>query len=92
MTVRMELAAALHHSASKSAGPESNDASRSQKTVNSREVAVFFKLYDEDTAGWRPPCLGESPVEKWINSRRKKPQERKTSGILHYSESDGGRI
>ena len=32
MTVRMELAAALHHSA----GPETNDAVRSQKTVSSR--------------------------------------------------------
>ena len=28
----------------------------------------------------------------WINSRRKKPQVRKTSGILHYSEPDGWRI
>ena len=26
---------------------------------------------------------------KWINSRRKKPEERKTSGVLHYSEPDG---
>ena len=24
--------------------------------------AVFFELYDEDSAGWRPPCLGEPPV------------------------------
>ena len=23
---------------------------------------MFFELYDEDTAGWRPPCLGEPPV------------------------------
>ena len=28
-------------------------------------------------------------IKKWINSRRKKPQERKTCGVLHYSESDG---
>ena len=55
MTVRMELAAALHHSAFKGAGPETNDALRSQRTVNSREEAVFFELYDEDTAGKRPP-------------------------------------
>ena len=41
---------------------ETNDASRSQKTINSREDAVFFELYDEDTAWWRPPCLGEPPV------------------------------
>ena len=34
MTVRMELAAALHHSA----GPQTNDAARSQKTVGSRGV------------------------------------------------------
>ena len=34
MTVRMELAAALHHSA----GPGTNDALRSQKTVSSRGV------------------------------------------------------
>ena len=51
----MELAAALHHSAYKGAGPETNDALRSQKTVNSREEAVFFELCDEDTAKWRPP-------------------------------------
>ena len=54
MTVRMELAAALHHSAFKGAVPETNDALRSQKTVNSREDMVYFELYDEDTAGWRP--------------------------------------
>ena len=33
-----------------------------------------------------------SHKKKWINSRRNKPQERKTSGLLHYSEDDGGRI
>ena len=33
------------------AGPETHDAPRSQKTVNSREEAVYFDLYDEDTAG-----------------------------------------
>ena len=36
MTVRMELAAALHHSA----GPVTNDAVRSQKTVSSRGVRL----------------------------------------------------
>ena len=51
MTVRMELAAALHHSSFRGAGPETHDAPRSQKTVNSREEAVYFDLYDEDTAG-----------------------------------------
>ena len=30
--------------------------------------------------------------EKWINSRRNKPQKRKTRGLLHYGEPDGGRI
>ena len=59
--MRMELAAALHHSAYKGAVPETKDGLRSQKTVNSREDAVFFELYDEDTAGWRPPSLGEPP-------------------------------
>ena len=29
--------------------------------------------------------------EKWIKSTRNKPQERKTSGLLHYSEPDGKR-
>ena len=59
MTVRMELAAALHHSSFRGAGPETHDAPRSQKTVNSREEAVFFELFDEDTAGWRPAPLPE---------------------------------
>ena len=27
--------------------------------------------------------------DKWINSRKNKPQQRKTSGFLHHSESDG---
>ena len=49
ITVRMELAAALHHSAPRSAGLETYDASRSQMTANSREDSVFFDLYDEDT-------------------------------------------
>ena len=57
--MRMELTAALHHSASKSAGPVTHDALRSQKTVNSKEEAVFFEQYDEDTAGWRPAPLLE---------------------------------
>ena len=61
MTVRVELAAALHLSAFKGAGPETHDAPRSQKTVNSREEAVFFELYDEDTAGLRPTGLVEPP-------------------------------
>ena len=59
MTVRMELAAGLHHSSFRGAGPETHDAPRSQRTANSREEAVFFELYDEDTAGWRPAPLPE---------------------------------
>ena len=57
--MRMELAAALHHSSFRGAGPETHDAPPSQKTVNSREEAVFFELFDEDTAGWRPAPLPE---------------------------------
>ena len=65
MTVRMELAAALHHSSFRGAGPETHDAPRSQKTVNSREGAVYFELFDEDTAGLRPTGLVEprGPLE-----------------------------
>ena len=55
----MELAAALHHSASQSARFETNDFLRSQKTVNSKEEAVIFELYDEHTAGWQPALLSE---------------------------------
>ena len=57
--MRVELAAALHHSSFRGAGPETHDAPRSQKTVNSREDSVYFDLYDEDTAGWRPAPLPE---------------------------------
>ena len=59
MTVRMELAAALHHS--RDVGSGKNDGLRAQKTVNSREDAVFFELFDEDTARVRPTCLVEPP-------------------------------
>ena len=58
-TVRMELAAAPFRSSYKSAGPETHDALRSQKTVNSREDAVCFELFDEYTAGVRPYRLYE---------------------------------
>ena len=64
MTVRMELTAALHHSAPKCAGPATHDAPRSQKTVNSKGEAVLFELFDEDTAGWRPaPVLEPLPQD-----------------------------
>ena len=61
MTVRMELTAALHHSAHMGAGPETYAASRSQMEVNSGEDAVFFDLYDQHVAGWRPASLVEPP-------------------------------
>ena len=50
----MELAAALHHSSFRGAGPETYDAPRSQRTANSREETVYFDLYDEYTEGDRP--------------------------------------
>ena len=56
-TVAMELAAALHHS--RDVGSGKNDGLRAQKTVNSREDAVFFELFDEDTAGTRPDRLSD---------------------------------
>ena len=59
MTVRMELAAALHHFSFRGAGPETYDASWSQMTANSREDSVFFDLYDQDTEGARPDRLFE---------------------------------
>ena len=65
MTVRMELAAALHHSAFRCAGPETYDAPRSQMTANSREDSVYFDLYDEYTEGARPDRLvGVRPQER----------------------------
>ena len=54
MTVRMELAAALHHSSFRGAGPVTYDAPRSQRTANSRVDSVLFDLFDEDTEGARP--------------------------------------
>ena len=36
---------------------ETIDALRRQKTANSEVEAVFFELFDEDTAGWRPALL-----------------------------------
>ena len=53
----MELATALHHS--RDVGSGKNDGLRAQKTVNSREDAVFFELFDEDTAGTRPDRLSD---------------------------------
>ena len=54
MAVRVELAAALHHSSFRGAGPETHDAPRSQRTANSRVDSVLFDQFDEDTEGARP--------------------------------------
>ena len=54
MTVRMELAAALHHSSFRGAGPVTYDAPRRQRTANSRVDSVLFDLFAEDTEGARP--------------------------------------
>ena len=42
-TTHNNIHTALHHSAYKSAGPETQDALQSKKTVNSREDAVYFE-------------------------------------------------
>ena len=55
--MRMELAAALHHSSFRGAGPETYDAPRSQMTANSREDSVCLGLFDEYTEGARPDRL-----------------------------------
>ena len=61
----MELAAALHHSSFRGAGPESYDAPRSQMTANSREDSVYFDLCDEYTEGARLDRLvGVRPQER----------------------------
>ena len=52
--MRMELAAALHHSSFRGAGPETYDAPRRQRTANSRVDSVLFDLFEEDTEGARP--------------------------------------
>ena len=65
MTVRIELAAALHHSSFRGAGPVTYDAPRSQMTANSREDSVYFDLYDEYTEGARLDRLvGVRPQER----------------------------
>ena len=59
MTVCMELTAALHHSAFKGAAPETHDAPRSQKTVNSKREAELFSLFEEELGGTRPDRLSD---------------------------------
>ena len=65
MTVRMELAAALHHSSFRGAGPEMYDAPRRQRTANSRVgPAEYYELSSDDgrpTGGERPAAL----LEPW---------------------------
>ena len=59
MTVRMELTAALHHSAFKGAGFETHDAPRSQKTVNSKREAELFSLFEEELGCTQPDRLSD---------------------------------
>ena len=65
MTVRMELAAALHHSSFRGAGPEMYDAPRRQRTANSRVgPAEYYELSSDEgrpTRGKRPAAL----LEPW---------------------------
>ena len=70
----MALSAVAHHSFDKVADGGKYDGSRAQRTDRAGEAAnralrrqnfeaageaVFFELYDEDTAGWRPASLAE---------------------------------
>ena len=52
MTLLMEMAAALHHSALTDEKPEKNDATRRQKRVNSREKTAYLKMSDEEDVVW----------------------------------------
>ena len=73
-SVAMALSAAAHHSYDKVAGGERYYGPRAQKTDRAGEAAhkaprrqrsnvardaVFFELFDEDTAGMRPGVLAE---------------------------------
>ena len=63
MAVRMELAAALHHSSFRGAGPEMYDAPRRQRTTNSRvDLPSTVNSSSDDgrpTGGERPAALSE---------------------------------
>ena len=75
-TVAMALAVATHHSAQRGEWRDLNEAPRGQRTasawatnVTSKERvardAVYFELFDEDTAGLRPgPVLDPRPQER----------------------------
>ena len=67
--MRMELTEALHHSASKGAGPETHDAPRSQKTVNSMSEAELFTLFEEELGGTRPGRLSDVRPQERVQRR-----------------------
>ena len=54
MTLLMEMAAALHHSALTDEKPEKNDATRRQKSVNSMEETAYLLIFDEKDVVWGP--------------------------------------
>ena len=75
-TVAMALAVATHHSAQRGEWGDLNEAPRGQRTASARATnvtskervagdAVYFELFDEDTAGLRPgPVLDPRPQER----------------------------
>ena len=67
-------------------------------SYTSFSVSLFSSLQDTDSERIYLVSLPrrereriEFPNKEWINSRRNKPQKRKTSSLLHNSEADGGR-
>ena len=74
MTVRMELTAALHHSAFKGAGFETHDAPRSQKTVNSKRDAELFSLFEEEIGGTRPDRLSNVRPQERVQRPSDRPR------------------
>ena len=56
-----------------------------------RQCTVSRRIYWVHLPRWEREWI-EFHNKKWISSRRKKPQKRKSSGILHHSEPDGRRI
>ena len=82
----MALSAAAHHSYDKVAAGEKYDGLRAQKTDRAGEAAnkalrrqkskaagdaVFFELFDEDTAGVRPEDLAEPRPQEMKENERK---------------------
>ena len=67
----MELAAALHHSAFRGAGPVTYDALRSHKTVNSKEGTEFFAMSEDCdvVGGGRPPSLVDVRPQERVQQR-----------------------